>query len=62
MASINRVYSGEVTGIAIIEACGEKPDQISTSGHFVDDLEYLLRCIDASRDVVENWRVKAAKS
>ena len=62
IASIGRVYSGEVTGIAIIEACGEEPDQISFSGHFADDYDYLLRCINASRDVVEDSRVEADES
>jgi hypothetical protein len=54
--TLERVQLGEITGLAIIEACPHGPDLVSTSGVFTDDLGYLASCIGAFADLVDDTR------
>lgn len=63
IAALVRIGRGDVSGLAIIEACGDQPDQVHIAGHFIEDLEHLERCIYAFGDVVaDSLYQKTAKS
>ena len=57
-----RVGRGEVTGLAVIEGYDKKPDLVYISGHFIEDMDHLERCIYAFGNVVAESKAEKAKS